>query len=538
MQTKIKNKMSKLENIVMKYKTLAVIFFFAWSANITAQEIDENLSLGQVLQKVVDHYPSIKSAALQVQKAREENVKVQSQLSWLLNANAGYSRETSVFLGTAVDRYIVSGGLNRNLGNGGTLGFNANITNEDSAVTFGPTIPNPLTKSRLDINYRHRFAKGSGNPLYEEGLEEAEVSEKLALSDKLGLYDQLASQVIELYMGIATTQARIKSIEKSIERTERLSVYIRDEFKLGLSEQKDVLQVEARLSINQADKKSLMVAWNKQLISLNRLMGRRWDKTIIPNNKINKNQSNTFKDVYLQSQSHSPELKRIAARLQLADSQIRSSRDKRKDDLDLVMFLGNEINQGDMAAGNLDESEIVGGVSVEFNRGLDKSGFDAELRQAHYDRGLALQDKKQILEDLQYSISSLLAEINSSDEALQAFKESVHAEQKKLDEAVQRYKDGRIETDRIIDFESQLATAELSTDLQLIELIRRHHQLNLLRGGIWKNIALPQFTFNEYQLDNNSGDTTHQNSDNQSPYSQKPYSQKTYSQKTYSKEEK
>lgn len=479
-----------------------VVVILFWNSNLIAQEINSSLSLEQIIQKVVDHYPSIKSAAFQVQRARQENIKVESQLSWLLNANAGYRRDTSVFLGTAIDRYNVGGSLNRNLDNGGSLSFNANVSKEDSAVSFGPSFPNPLTKSRLDINYRHRFEKGAGNPLYEEGLQAAEVSEKLALSDKLNLYDQLASQVIDLYIGAATTQARIKSIEKTIERTERLSVYIKDEFKLGLSEEKDVLQVNARLSINRADKKSLQVAWNKQLISLNRLMGRQWDAALSPNLKITSSKNNKFKDVYLQSQQHSPNLKRIDARVKLAESQIRSSRDKRKDDLDMVVFLGNEFNQGDLPGNNLDESEMVGGVSIEFNRGLDKSGFDAELRQAHYDRGLALQDKKQILEDLQYSISSLLAEIKLSDAALLAFKSSVNAEQKKLDEAVERYKDGRIETDRIIDFESQLATAELSADLQLIELIRRQHQLNLIRGGIWKNILLPNFTFDDYQLNN------------------------------------
>ncbi len=486
----------------MNLKSLTVSLILFWSATLVAQETNSHLSLGQVLQKVVDHYPSIKSAALQVQRAREENIKVESQLSWVLNASAAYKRDTSAFLGTAVDRYNMGGSINRNLDNGGALGFNANIAREDSAVSFGPTFPNPLTKSRVDVNYRHRFEKGAGNPLYEEGLQQAQVSEKLALSDKLSLYDQLASQVIDLYIGAATTQARIKSIEKTIERTERLRLYIINEFKLGLAEQKDVLQVDARLSINRADKKSLQVAWNKQLISLNRLMGRPWNAPLTPDININKNLTDQFNIVYTDSQKHSPQLKRIDARIQLADSQIRSSRDKRKDDLDLVVFLGNEFNQGDLQNGNLDESEVVGGISLEFNRGLDKSGFDAELRQAHYDRGLALQDKKQTLEDLQYSISSLLAELDFSDQALQAFRKSVNAEQKKLDEAVDRYKDGRIETDRIIDFESQLAVAELSADLQLIELIRRQHQLELIRGNIWKNILLPQFTFDEYTLKN------------------------------------
>jgi len=477
------------------FLNIALVFFGLFASNVSA----ENLSLQQVLQRVVDHYPSIKSAALQVKKASQENIKVESQLSWLMKSNAGYARETSLF-GTATDRYNLGAGVNRSLDNGGLLGFNASISREDAKDTFGPTVPNPATKTRVDVNYRHKFSKGAGNPLYAEGLESAQAGELLALSDTLSLYDQLASQVIELYLAAATTQARINSIDKTIDRAQRLKKYIEDEFKLGLSEEKDVLQVDARLRINEADKKSLQVAKQKQVISLNRLMGRSWDKALLADTKVKRFDLKTYIELYQQSQSHSPALKRIDARLQLADSSIRSSRDKRKDDLDLVLYIGNEFNEGDTTIGDLDESEIVGGISVEFNRGLDKSGFDADLRQAHYDKGIALEDKKQVLEDLQYEVSSLLAEIKSSELALIAFKNSVKAEDKKLEEALTRYKDGRIETDRIIDFESQLSVAELSLDLQTIELIRRYHQLNLIRGFIWKDILLPEFTFDDKTL--------------------------------------
>ncbi len=466
-----------------------------WQITVLAHE----MNLQQVLQKVVNHYPSIKSAAFQVAKARQENIKVESQLSWILQGNAGYNRNTSLF-GTATDRYNLGGGVNRRLNSGDELAFNATVDRENASDTFGPTIPNPLTKTRFDINYRHRLKKGADNPLYQEGLASAEAGEKLAISDKLDLYDQLASQVVDLYLGVAGTQARINSIDKTIERTERLRKYIQKELKLGLSEEKDILQVNARLSINEADKKSLQVVHQKQLISLNRLMGATWSDQLIPEIDLKHAQKETFKPVYLQSQQHSPALKRIDARLKLADSDIRSRRDAKKDQLDLVMFVGNEFNQGELSVGQLSESEIIGGIRVEFNRGLDKSGFDAQLRQAHYDRDIALQDKKQILEDLQYDILSLLAEIKASQQALSAFEESTQAEKKKLDEATQRYRDGRIETDRLIDFESQLAVAELSLDLQKIELVRRYHQLDLVRGMVWKDIQLPIFTINQYDF--------------------------------------
>ncbi len=159
------------------------------------------------------------------------------------------------------------------------------------------------------------------------------------------------------------------------------------------------------------------------------------------------------------------------------------------------MYLGNETNQGDVAVGDFDESQLVGGVSLEFRRGLDKSGLDAELRQAHLDRELVLQDKKLLLQNLQYRVASLQAETESAEAAVQAFASSVRAESAKLREATQRYKDGRIETDRIIDFEAQLSSAELAYELQKIELARRYYQLDLLIGSIWQTVVRPEIAF-------------------------------------------
>jgi len=459
----------------------------------------EPLEFKQVLQKVVDHYPSIRSAALQVEKARQENIKAETQLSWRLNGNAGVTRDTSLF-GTTSDRYNIGANLNRDLSNGGVLGFNANISRDDAEDSFAPTIPNPVTKTRVDVNYRHRLQKGSDNSQYKESKLSAEAGVSIAMSEKAALYDELASQVIDLYLAAATTQSRIKNIENTINRSLRLKEYITKEFKLGLSEEKDLLQVDARLATNYADKQGLDVLWRKQVISLNRLMNLDWANKFSPSIKLDVIKQSNFESTFTQAQQQSPELKTIEARLKLADSAIRLSRDKRQDELDLVLFLGNENNQGDTAVGEFDESEIVGGVSLEFKRGLDKSGLNAELRQSHLDREVALQDKKRVLQDLQYNVASLLAEVESAEKAVTGSRNSVNAEQKKLDEAVKRYKDGRIETDRIIEFESQLANAELSYELQKIELARRYNQLELIKGEIWKTVVRPDFNFDNKNI--------------------------------------
>jgi len=454
----------------------------------------EQLEIEQVLQKVIDHYPSVKSAALQLERARQENIKAESQLSWQLNGNAGFTRSTSLF-GTANDRLNIGASLNRSLTNGGELGFSANVSRDDAENTLSPSLPNPATKTQLEVNYRHHLQKGAENTLYTESKTAAMAGVKIAKGEKTALYDELASQVIELYLAAATTQARIKSTQKTIDRGLRLKDYISKEFKLGLSEEKDILQVDARLATNRADEQSLEVLWKKQVIALNRLMNQSWENKFSPHLKLVNHKNREFDLVYEQAEKQNAVLKQIDARLLLADSAIRLSRDKRQDELDLVMFLGNESNQGDTASGDFNESQVVGGISLEFRRGLDKSGLNAELRQAHYDRELALQDKKLIQQNLHYDVASLLAEVESAELAVKAFKKSVNAEQQKLTEATKRYKDGRIETDRIIDFESQLANSELSYELQKVELARRYYQLDLLRGVIWETVVRHEISF-------------------------------------------
>jgi len=448
----------------------------------------EQLSLQQVLQKVIDHYPSIQSASLQVEKASQENIKAESQLAWQMNGNAGVSRDTGLF-GTSSDRVNLGAGVNRRLENGGVLGFNASISRDDAEEAFAPTIPNPVTKTRVDVNYRQPLQKGSENAQYEESKTAAQAQLQLVQSDKVALYDALATEVIDLYLATSITEARLQNSQNKIDRGLRLKKYINNEVQLGLSEEKDILQVNARLEADRAEKQSLEVLLKRQIISLNRLMDRPWDKSFSIDLQLTNMPETKYDIAYQKAIKQSTQLKQIDARLMLAESAIRLSRDQRENELDLVMYLGNESNQGDLAVGDYDESGIVGGISLEFKRALDKSGLDAELRQAHLDRELALQDKKLVLQNLQYTVASLLAELQSTELAVKAFNKSVNAEKSKLVEARHRYKDGRIETDLIIEFEGQLANAELAYELQKIELARRYYQLNLLDGSLWKNIV-------------------------------------------------
>ena len=483
---------AKLNIIMMRIKR----FWFAglllcsplYSVNATP------MAYNDVLQRVVEHYPSLKTAAIQVERATQNSKKLASQLGWQLQADGGITRNVSL-LGTEVDVLDASASLARKLESGGTVGIDSSVKREDSAAVFSPVLPNPATYTSIDLSYRQPLGQGAGNPEYEEGLVSAQAQILQSQADSFALYDQVAAQLIELYAGAATIHARLDNISSAIERSKRRQRYIRDRAGLGLSEDKDLLQVDAQIKSQQAEYRGLQMQWQQQQVALNRLMGLPWDTSFEPDYRlVSQAATEAFESIFARAQQHNPDLKRINARIDLADSAIRSRRDAREDNLDLVMFVGNRTLQGDTALGDSDESVVVGGVRLEYAHGFDKSAPDSELYQAQLDRSAALQDKRQVLEDLQYDISSLLAQISAGEAALSAYENSVKSERAKLNEAEQRYRSGRTDTDQLIQFETQWSSAELAFVLQRVELMRRRYSLSLISGDIWQQIQLPGYT--------------------------------------------
>ncbi len=464
--------------------------------NHSTQVTAATTSYPQVLQRVMAHYPSLKTAAIQIERARQETSKLNTQLSWQLQAEGGVTRNASL-LGSEVDVLDASANLAKQLTSGATLGLAGSIQREDSAAVFSPALPNPTTSTSIELSYRQPLAQGAGNPLYIEGQTQAAAGVSSAQAQRASVYDELASQLIELYSATATTRARLHNLDQDIARSLRRQQYIASRLALGLAEDKDRLQVAAQISSQQAQHQGLQVQWQQQQVALNRLMGLPWDSAFEPVFSATQHlitvAQGAESSVLTLAQAHSPQLRAIAVRLQLADSAIRSRRDAREDNLDLVMFIGNRNLQGDSALGAVDESVVVGGVRLEFQHGFDKSAQDAELLQAQLDRSAALQDKRQALEDIDYAVSSLLAQIDAAERAQQTYRDSVASEQAKLDEAEQRYRSGRSDTDQLIQFESQLSTAQLSMALQQIELDRRYQSLSLLTGEVWQYIQLPEF---------------------------------------------
>ncbi len=458
----------------------------------------ESWTMEQMLQKVINHYPSLKIASMQVEKASKESIRIDSQFGWQLSGESGISHQTSM-TGSAVNQIMVGAGAARKLNSGDMLTLSGSLSRDNITDSYGqPVQIDPITNFSLMAEYRRSLRKGAENIDYKLATTQAESGKKMAHAQERGQYDQIASQVLALYLQAVTIHKQIDNVKASVKHTKRLEKFVKSRLGLGISENKDELQVTAQLNGLNAKLKGLNLLWIQQEITFNRLMGLPW------NNKIQIDLSNSsqvhndeLQILIDEAIQHSPELTVIAAELALANSMIKSKSNNRKDTLDLVGFVGNRLAAGDTAIGSTTISEPQIGIRIEYKKSLDHSGYDAELSQAYLDRSIALQKREDTKEQLHYQIASLLAEIRGSKAAHDAAQLSVKSEQAKLTEAEQRYKRGRIEIDRLIQFESQLTESKLALALQQVELERRQYQLTLLRGAIWNKIEQPQYNWSD-----------------------------------------
>lgn len=475
----------------MNWHRVVLISSCLLACSLTAAA-QETLSLTQALRDVLRNYPSLAVAQKQLARAQQENARVESQLGWNLAAQGGVSRNVSI-VGSESDRIDAQASLSRRLKSGSDLSFDARYAYEDSEAAFSPLLPNPSETREIGMSYRQPWARGADNPAYSQGLLRAEQGVVIAEAERRAQYDGVARQLAELYYAAAATRARLRSAEQAIERSERLFRHVRYDARLGVSERKDLLQADAQLLARRAERDALRIAWAAQRTNMNRLMGRPWNQEFLPyiaeSYPVLPEDSS---DLKAQAMRHDPALARQQAQLRLAESAIALAEDERRNKLDVVYSLGAQNLSGDTTLGDRSNSTTIGGVRLEFGRSLDRRGVDAVLVQAKIDRDIAQENIRLASDDLHYQIDGLAAQIEANHLAVDSYRRSLAAEQAKMNEATRRYRTGRADTTQLIQFEADLYLAELALEQQLIELARKHSELEIIAGRLWSEASQAQ----------------------------------------------
>lgn len=466
-------------SIWKKAALLSLLVTLAGMGQVTA----ETMALEKVVQTALRNSLPLQIATLQAERSTHEADKLHSMLGWQQNARLNFNHDVG-FTGTPSNKLNAMGGMSRKLSNGDVIGGSASYSMEDSEFVFGPAFPNPAHRINLDVNYRKSLQKGVDNPLYNNGLKKAEVGVVLSEESRLLLQDNFTIQVVESYFASLLTQASMNNIQRAIERTSRLIKFIKKNRKLGLAEEKDLLQVNAQLQSLKADQSSLQLAWLQQTSNLNRLMGKGYQDDFLP---ILKKTFPRYSDVKLildESLAYSPGIRLQQAKIKLAESVMDDVKNNKKNQLDLVMSVGTRTAYGENSLNStVNETDYALMVGVEYSRAADKRGVNAELQQAMLDRSIALREIENIKQELNYSVMGLLQEIDATDSAIKQYDQRVNREMQKLAEAEARYERGRTTTQELIMFENDLSIAKFLLEQKRIDLARRHARLVLLQKG-------------------------------------------------------
>lgn len=474
-----------------KFNLISYLFFT--SVLVTTPVIAEtnnDLSIYQVMQRVLDRYPSLKVSEMEVAQAAEQRQQVESSLGWILNSAAGVTHDLTG-LGTPSDRMDVSSSIGRQLKSGASLSLSGSYRYEDSSLTFSPSLPNPAHTTRLDLSYRLPLSQGEGNPLYTEGLVSASAGHDLAKANQLLTRITLAEKVKDLFYSSAVTRARLDNAKQAVQRARKLAVYINKNFKLGLSEDKDQLQVKAQVHSKLADLSAIKLQWKQQQTSLNRLMLEDWEQAIRPililveNNKFY-----NLVELINETETYHPAVKVSKAQLQIAQSQIDSAQDSKKDSLDLVVSVGSRTSDGNNSkGGTVSEQDWAGAVSLQYKHLFDDKGVSSKYKQAQLGRNIALQNIQKTNNDIRYTVSGLVAEIKAAKLAVKSARQKLNSESLKLKEAEHRFRSGRANTAQLIQFQNEYSFAQLSFQNQKIDLNNRIIALQIFTGQFWNELA-------------------------------------------------
>lgn len=474
-----------------KYLVLLLVAITATNPLYQAQAAS-SLTLRQATQRVIDSYPTVRVSKLSLDKAAQELIRADSLLGWQLSSEVGASHDLG-FTNAPVDSTTAGVGIQRQLKSGGTLSLQGGYAYDDNSLPLSPTYPNPLTRTSADIRYRKPLRQGAGNPLYNQSEVSARSGLEAARAGHQSLLTGVVQQTIDLYYGLAITQARKTNAENGVDRAQRLLDFVKANSRLGLTEKKDLLQAEAQLQAQRADLEGLRIAWEQQRTNLNRLMGRPWDEEFelvsVHNVAMEKQDlDGLIKEV----EANSPDIKSLSAQLEISEAALKAGKDKYKSRLDLVLSGGIRTGSGPATPTAFNETDYAASVKLEYQRPLSRQGLKAELFQTQISHDIARRELDKTREDIKYRVQGLVAEITIAENALIAYKQRLATEQEKLAETKLRYRNGRSNTTELIQFENELNFAEFLVSQQTIELARKQYALKLLRGVLW----------NEFQLEN------------------------------------
>ncbi len=445
-------------------------------------------SFESFIQKVLKNHESLKIAKRNIIKTRNDVDVIESKLGWNLFANSAVNRSRSFFGAISIQSNLALG-INKIFQSGDSIELTSSYSLDDSEFVIINSQANPIATTRLDVNYRIPLFQNKNYNQYL--LDETSVALKYRQSrnSQLITRDEITVQAIELFYGAAVLVARLKTAKQSITRAKKLKAHIQKNIDLGILEKGEILQSNAQLYNLQGQYQELKLVWEQSEIAINRLIGNTWDARFIPRVRFSESKEYNFDDISANVKKYNPELKILNLNLKLIDSIITLNMDNTRPKLDLVFTLGSLNTQGPSGIGTINDTDVIGGIKLEYNQALDKRGINNKLYQSQLDKMNIETTISKLKIDLNYDSYSLVSNIKRASKINDNYQRRHEQEIEKYNDIVRRYRAGRADTNIVIQFENERTQAELVYNTQTILREKTIALLKLKQGILVKNKA-------------------------------------------------
>ena len=478
---------------------VTTLLLSAWAMPAAAEEMD----LKAAIERVISSHPDLEVSLIDRQIAQTDSRRVEGMLDPVVTARIGASEETvptsSSFQASETRLGQLSGSIAKPLASGGTLGANFNYNRTSQAYPPSPLAAqlssfNPAYRNQINLNYRHPLLKGSDRPDYSQSLIASEAGVRAADMQQLVTARMLALKATNAWFQLASDDINIRIAEQAVQRAKDLLNYQQVREKFGLIETADRLQAEALLAGRKTDLQRARARRATSLNNLNMLMLRAPDSTI--DIRIEATDERTVPEMdtaMAVAEQKRAELKLLKAQMDAAEAQLMIARDGDNMQLDLVAEVGTralDTSAAGAAAGGLSANDHYASLSVELSEVLGRNSARATMAKAELQRQRLNAQHRSTMEQIRSDLATAITALRNGKPTLLAARKQSEAEKRKFRAEMKRYREGRSDTATLVQFEGELASAELKADLQALTLQLAGKQLLWAEGTLFESLNI------------------------------------------------
>lgn len=469
-----------------------------WPGSARAADTADH-SLGAVIRTVLERHPELRVSGYDAAIAGAELERAESALDPALSLRVGVSDDRSPvltgFQPAQTRSGTFTGTVTQLLEGGGTLSVTADYSRVrqqfDTPFAAQLALLNPAYRGGLTVNYRHPLFRGEGRPDYRESMAIADAGVEAARLQRQVLAQALALRALEAYFRLLSDEIGIRLAADGLERAQRLVADQRFREEFGLIEPADRIQGEALLAVRGLELQRARAQALADRVELNRLMLRGPDAPLDPMMPPIVPGVPSLEQGMQDAETLRPELQLLRVELEAAEARTRLAREATRPQLDLIAEAGAfALDRQPLDAFVVDPRDRFLGLSLEISDVLGRRGARAGLLGAELTRQRVQAQQAQALEQLRDELVAVHTTLVTGAETLRLSRLRAQAERLKFEAELERYRDGRSQTATLIQFEGELAAAELDAEMQRLALVLADRQFAWARGALLAELGI------------------------------------------------